>query len=73
MWDKRHRMDTTALVPACQCSTCKNHTRAYVHHLLQTHEILGTVLLHTHNLHATMRFFAEIRDAIAAGRVGLAC
>ena len=41
--------------------------RAYVNHLLETHEMLAEVLLDLHNLHHYLRFFAELRAAIAAG------
>lgn len=43
--DKRYQLDKSPLVPGCECYACKHHTRAYVHHLLNTHEMLGAVLL----------------------------
>uniref|UniRef100_A0A7S1G9J2 Queuine tRNA-ribosyltransferase accessory subunit 2 n=1 Tax=Bicosoecida sp. CB-2014 TaxID=1486930 RepID=A0A7S1G9J2_9STRA len=60
--------DTRPLVPGCTCYTCTDHTRAYVHHLVNTHEMLADVLLFNHNLHHWLGFFAEVRRAIAAGR-----
>ncbi len=48
----------------------RSHSRAYVHHLLHTKEMLALVLLDTHNVHHTLRFFAGIRAAIAAGEFG---
>jgi len=67
LWNRAFRTDTRPLVPGCACPACKDHTRAYVHHLLQTHEILATVLLHMHNLFCTNAWFATMREAIAAG------
>lgn len=45
----------------------RRHTRAYIHHMLASKELLGLVLLDIHNCHHMLRFFAEIRRAIAAG------
>ncbi len=47
----------------CVCLVCS----AYVHHLLDTHEMLGEVLLDMHNMHHYLRFFGALRGAIAAG------
>lgn len=38
-----YRTDSRALVPGCGCFTCRNHTRAYLHHLLHTHEMTAQV------------------------------
>lgn len=48
----------------CSCLACKNHTQAYIHHLLTSHELLGRVLLMIHNLHHYLEFFKSIRRAI---------
>ncbi|CAI2180070.1 7122_t:CDS:2 [Funneliformis geosporum] len=42
LWDVNYRNDVRPLLAGCQCYSCKNHTRAYVHHLLNTHEMLAT-------------------------------
>ncbi|KAI8872138.1 tRNA-guanine transglycosylase [Ramicandelaber brevisporus] len=42
-------------------------TRAYIHHLLATHEMLAQVLLMSHNVHHMDRFYADIRASIARG------
>ncbi|KAI7838261.1 hypothetical protein COHA_007950 [Chlorella ohadii] len=68
LWALAYRTDRRPLLPGCTCFACANHTRAYVHHLLQTHEMTGQVLLEVHNTHHYLRFFAEVRKAIAAGR-----
>ncbi|XP_034232936.1 queuine tRNA-ribosyltransferase accessory subunit 2 [Thrips palmi] len=48
----------------CECLACKNHTKAYIHHLLTSHELLGRVLLMIHNFHHYLEFFKSIRRAI---------
>ena len=44
----RYGMDFRPILPECGCYTCTNHTRAYIHHLLVTKEILARVLLMTY-------------------------
>lgn len=39
------RKDTTPIVEGCSCYTCQNHTRAYINHLLNVHEMLAQILL----------------------------
>eukprot|EP01135_Chromosphaera_perkinsii_P008381 Nk52_evm6s1315 gene=Nk52_evmTU6s1315 len=51
----------------CSCLCCQRHTRAYVQHLLNTHEMLGPVLLSIHNLHWWTSFFKAIRFNIENG------
>jgi queuine tRNA-ribosyltransferase len=65
----RHRTDTRALDPTCGCYTCRNFTRAYLHHLQRVNEILGARLNTIHNLHYYLTLAAELRAAIAAGRL----
>ncbi|TYI28881.1 hypothetical protein ES332_A05G275900v1 [Gossypium tomentosum] len=62
------RKDTTPIVEGCTCYTCRNHTRAYINHLLNVHEMLAQILLEIHNTHHFLGFFRLIRDAINAGR-----
>ena len=61
-------LDKRPLIEGCQCYSCQKHTRAYIHHLINTHEMLATILLVIHNTHHYLDFFAAIREAIAAGR-----
>jgi queuine tRNA-ribosyltransferase len=63
----RHREDTGPLDPQCGCYACRNFTRAYLHHLHRTHEILGARLNTIHNLHYYLELMAGMRAAIAAG------
>lgn len=64
LWDRRWRKDIRPLVEGCGCLSCRDHTRAYIHHLLQAHEMLAEVLLYIHNLHHYLEFFKAIRRAI---------
>jgi queuine tRNA-ribosyltransferase len=63
----RHRPDTRPLDADCTCYTCRNFTRAYLHHLQRVNEILGARLNTIHNLHYYLTLTAEMRAAIAAG------
>ena len=62
----RHRQDTSPLDPGCACHTCRNFSRAYLHHLQRTNEILGARLNTIHNLHYYLNLTAELRAAISA-------
>ena len=62
-----HREDDTPLDPSCDCYTCRNFSRAYLHHLHRTGEILGAMLNTVHNLHYYQTLMREMREAIAAG------
>lgn len=60
----RHRTDTAPLDPECDCYTCKNYSRAYLHHLDRCNEILGARLNTIHNLHFYQSLMKGMRDAI---------
>ncbi|HST00469.1 MAG TPA: tRNA guanosine(34) transglycosylase Tgt, partial [Usitatibacter sp.] len=64
----RHREDTGPLDPRCGCYTCRNFSRAYLHHLHRANEILGARLNTIHNLHYYLEIMAAMREAIEAGR-----
>jgi queuine tRNA-ribosyltransferase len=64
----RHREDTGPLDPRCACYTCRNFSRAYLHHLHRAREILGARLNTVHNLHYYLELMAAMREAIAGGR-----
>jgi len=63
----KHKSDGQPLDPNCECKVCKNYSRAYVHHLLKTEELLGYNLISYHNLHFMLQLMREIRDAIKTG------
>jgi len=62
----RHREDTAPLDPECACYTCRHFSRAYLHHLHRTNEILGARLNTIHNLHYYLELMAGLRGAIEA-------
>ncbi len=64
-----HRNDTRPLDPTCACYTCRNFTRAYLHHLQRMNEILGARLATIHNLHYYLSLATGLRDAIGQGRL----
>ncbi|MBN1619011.1 tRNA guanosine(34) transglycosylase Tgt [Candidatus Dojkabacteria bacterium] len=47
----KYKLDTNPIDSNCGCETCRNYTRAYVHHLLKNNEILGKTLATIHNLY----------------------
>jgi queuine tRNA-ribosyltransferase len=63
----QYKDDLRPLDASCTCSTCRNYTRAYLHHLHRTREILGARLNTLHNLHYYQTLMREMREAIAAG------
>lgn len=60
----RHRDDPRPLDERCTCPACRKHSRAYFHHLINTKEILGPMLLTWHNLHYYQKLMADLRAAI---------
>jgi queuine tRNA-ribosyltransferase len=64
----RHAEDTAPLDPRCACSTCATYSRAYLHHLQKSGEILGAMLVTEHNLAFYQALMQAMRDAIAAQR-----
>lgn len=62
-----HKADTAPLDPHCNCYTCKNFSRAYLHHLDKCGEMLAGQLNTLHNLHYYTQLMRGMGDAIAAG------
>ncbi|KAM6970988.1 queuine tRNA-ribosyltransferase accessory subunit 2 isoform 2-T2 [Tautogolabrus adspersus] len=69
--DKRYHDDFRPLVEGCGCYCCKNHQRAYLHHLLVTNELLAGVLLMIHNTAHYHGFFGALRNAMATDKLDL--
>jgi queuine tRNA-ribosyltransferase len=59
-----HKTDTRPLDENCDCYTCKNYSRAYLHHLDKCNEILGARLNTIHNLRYYQKVMQGLRDAI---------
>ena len=53
---------------SCQCYTCRHFSRAYLRHLLKANEILGHVLMTTHNIHFLLNLMRQLRQAILDGQ-----
>jgi queuine tRNA-ribosyltransferase len=62
----RYKDDQGPLDESCSCYCCKNFSRAYLHHLQRSKEILGARLNTIHNLHFYLQIMQEMRDAIDA-------
>ena len=63
----QYRDDLSPLDASCICYTCRNFTRAYLHHLHRVGEILGAQLNTIHNLHYYQCLMRELRAAIVSG------
>ena len=60
--------DEGPLDPECDCPVCAGWSRAYLHHLVKSKEILGAMLMTQHNIHFYQDLMARIRSAIAEQR-----
>ncbi len=65
----RHKTSTQPVDDDCDCYTCGNFTRAYLHHLDKCNEILASQLCTIHNLRYYQNHMAGIRSAIVAGEL----
>jgi queuine tRNA-ribosyltransferase len=66
----RFRDDPDPIEPDCGCPTCKEYSKSYLRHLIDTREVLGQRLLSVHNIAYYMRLLREAREAIAEDRFG---
>ena len=64
----RYRRDFGPIDAECDCYTCANYTRAYIHHLFKAREIVSATLCTIHNERFIIRLVDRIRDAISTGR-----
>jgi queuine tRNA-ribosyltransferase len=65
----RHQDDPRPLSEECGCPACRQYSRAYLHHLIRSEEILGPMLLTWHNIQFYQDVMRGLRAAIAEGRV----
>src|SRR5471030_1618490 len=63
----RHRDDPRPIDEHCACPACTDHSRAYLHHLIRSDEILGAMLLTWHNVHYYQDIMRGLRAAIEGG------
>lgn len=67
MKNARHADDPRPLDESCTCPACTQYSRAYLHHVYRSHEMISGMLLTWHNLHYFQDLMQGMRDAIAAG------
>ncbi|KXH87342.1 tRNA guanosine(34) transglycosylase Tgt [Sporosarcina sp. HYO08] len=65
----KFKNDYRPLDENCDCYTCKNYSRAYVHHLIRAEETFGIRLTTYHNLHFLLNLMAQVREAIREDRL----
>ncbi|MFT6674029.1 MAG: queuine tRNA-ribosyltransferase [Sulfitobacter sp.] len=63
----RHMDDPRPLDENCGCPACSKYSRAYLHHVFRSQEIISSMLLTWHNLHYFQDIMAGMRSAISAG------
>ena len=68
MNNAKYRLDERPLDERCDCPTCRRHTRAYIHHLIKSGEMLAMRLTVMHNLYFYNTLMEKIREALAEGR-----
>lgn len=66
--NKIYREDFSPIDPECDCYTCRNFTRSYLHHLFKAKESTGGLLLTIHNARFMVRWMESIRRAIREDR-----
>ncbi|HEX4857807.1 MAG TPA: tRNA guanosine(34) transglycosylase Tgt [Usitatibacteraceae bacterium] len=66
----RYKDDPRPVDASCRCHTCRNFSRAYLHHLQRINEMLGARLNTLHNLHYYQQLMQQARGAIENGRYG---
>jgi len=66
LMNAKHKTDFSPLDATCECSTCVEYSKAYLHHLFKCREILGARLLTYHNLHFYLALMKKLRAEIIA-------
>ncbi|MFN5630877.1 MAG: tRNA guanosine(34) transglycosylase Tgt [Sphingomonadales bacterium] len=64
----KHAEDQGPIDERCDCPVCSTWSRAYLHHLVRSGEILGAMLMTQHNLHFYQSLMAGMRSAISQSR-----
>ncbi len=64
-----YKHDTTTLDASCDCYTCQNFSKSYLHHLDKTGEMLGAMLNSIHNLRFYQKLMNNLRNAILQGKL----
>ena len=66
----RYKADEQPVDATCSCYTCRQFSRAYLHHLDRCGEMLGPMLNSIHNLHYYLNLMSEVRAALDTGNFG---
>ncbi len=64
MFNAKYILDDLPIDKSCNCPTCKNHSRAYIRHLLKSGEMLGMRLCVMHNIYFYNNLMEKIRDSL---------
>ena len=64
--------DFTPISVDCNCYTCQNFSKAYIHHLFKAKEVLGGILLSIHNVHTMNKLMSDIREALKTDSLAIA-
>ena len=64
----KHKHSDKPIDENCDCKVCQNYSRAYLHHLDKTNEILGAILASYHNTYYYQQLMQQMRAAIFAGK-----
>ncbi len=64
--NKSYRRDMYPIDISCDCYTCRNFTRSYIHHLFRVKEVLGATLCSIHNIRFYIKLMQKIREAVLA-------
>ena len=67
MRNAKYVHDFGPLDEKCTCPTCRDFTRSYIRHLVKQDEMLGGILLSTHNLHFLLDLMRRARAAVLDG------
>ncbi len=65
----KFKRDPKPIAQECTCYACEHFSCAYLRHLVKTNEILGHILITTHNLHFLLSLMQDMREAIRTGRL----
>jgi queuine tRNA-ribosyltransferase len=66
----KYKDDLAPLDATCDCLVCTHYSRAYVHHLIKSGEILGAMLMTQHNIHFYQNLMKDLRAAISQQSLG---
>ncbi|MEE8138753.1 MAG: tRNA guanosine(34) transglycosylase Tgt [Thermoanaerobaculia bacterium] len=69
--NSKYRRDERPVDADCGCEVCRRLSRAFLHHLVRSGELTGAVLATLHNLRFYLDFMADLREAIASGRLAV--